>query len=76
MILKLSVGKTVQVSHIVKMRLRSQKRNDHTTLFMSSDPNERHNARRMVLSRLPLDEGEETKGTLPLVAGPERTHNH
>lgn len=49
MILKLSVGETVQISHIVKMRLRSQKRNDHTAVLMSSDLSERHDTCRMVL---------------------------
>lgn len=58
MILKLSV----QISHIVKMRLRSQKGNDHTAVFMSSDLNERHNTCRMVLSCLPLEKGREEKG--------------
>lgn len=57
MILKLSVGEAVQVSHIVKMRLGSQKGNDHTAVFMCSDLNESQDTGRMVLSSLPLEEG-------------------
>ena len=67
MILKLSVGETVQLSHIVKMRLCSQKRNDHTAVFVSSDLNERHNTCRMVLSCLPLEEGRKEKGPCHLL---------
>lgn len=57
MILKLSVGEAVQISHIVKMRLSSQKGNDHTAVFMCSDLNESQDTGRMVLSCLPLKRG-------------------
>lgn len=74
MILKLSVGEAVQISYIVKMRLGSQKGDDHTAVFMCSDLNESQDTCRMVLSCLPLEEGER-KGTLPLAADPEHTHS-
>lgn len=66
MILKLSMGETVQISCIVKMRLHIQKRNDHTAVFMSSDLNERHNTCRMVLC-CPSQEGRKEKGPCHLL---------
>lgn len=67
MILKLSVGEAVQISHIVKMRLGSQKGNDHTAVFMSSDLNESQDTCRMVLSCLPLEEGGKEKAPCHLL---------
>lgn len=67
MILKLSVGETVQISHIVKMRFCSQNGSDHTAVFMCCDLDERHNTCRMVLSCLPLEEGREEKGPCHLL---------
>lgn len=75
MILQLSVGEAVQISHIVKMRLSSRKGSAHTAVLVCSDVNDSQDKFRMVFILWLWMRGER-KGTLPLVADPEHTHSH
>lgn len=73
--LKLSVGEAVQISHIVKMRLGSQKGNDHTAVFMCSDLNESQDTCRLVLSCLPLERGGKERDLATCCRPRAHTHN-
>lgn len=68
MILKLSVGEAVQISHILKMRFHRQKRHDHSALFLVlwSEWQTQSMQDGFILSA--SGGGEERKGTLPLVS--------